>query len=719
VNFFQHQDNARRSTRHLVLLFSFAVFLLLLLTNSIIIVGLWLFDGNSLKELDPSLTRLESLKYITEYIDLKYIVIITVINLCIIFLEIFITRNKLSGGGKVIAQYLGGQKINHYTNNNNEKRIINIVEEMAIASGSSVPPIYILPEAGINAFAAGFNPSDAVIGISRGAIEVLDRDQLQGVVAHEFSHIYNGDMRLNINLIAVLSGIEFIGNTGHFLIRSFGGLGVRRYRRDYNAVTTTIGLCLIIIGGIGVFFGNLIKAAVSRQREFLADASAVQFTRNPLGISGALKIIGGYQYGSLICAERTHEMSHLFFSNAVKESFYSKFGSFLSTHPPINERVKRIEPNWDGRFIYPVKNQTHMTEAPSKEEQGAEINLDSKNHSIGFADGVVGAVAGVPEVASSTVSSSVLDVVSVDSHKIIKKEDRGIKNSSVASSKPTDIRYLSEAIEHIGESGQQSIHHAKQSLAMIPKTLRDATQTLDGAKALIYLMLLNKDADIQNSQREYLLKNQSVALNHVLEDLSEVFFQCSRAIHFNLLELCVPILRELTQKQYNSFKVHLIVLIKNDNVIELFEWLLHRLVIHYLKPNFVKVRPPKAKYRDLKGLRNECKFLLSHLSYCGENVDSETFQKTFSQGFESLGLGETSIIPMSQLKVEDLNQATYHFSALYPLVKPKLLKACAQCIQADNKITVEQMNILRALSALLDCPMPLLDITLTVMENNN
>jgi Zn-dependent protease with chaperone function len=253
---------------------------------------------------------------------------------------------QLRGGGHVVAESMGGRLLHGNSRDPLERKVLNVVEEMSIASGIPTPPVYLMDqEAGINAFAAGYSTSDAVMGITRGCAERLTRDELQGVVAHEFSHILNGDMRLNIRLMGVLYGILVIGILGHILLRSslWSSAMGRRNSKDNSAMAMlAIGAALMAIGFIGTFFGNLIKASVSRQREFLADASAVQFTRNPSGIAGALKKIGGLDIGASVENPNAAEASHMFFGRVIG----SGFSALFSTHPPLEERIERLDPAW-------------------------------------------------------------------------------------------------------------------------------------------------------------------------------------------------------------------------------------------------------------------------------------------------------------------------------------------------------------------------------------
>lgn len=331
MNFFAHQDEARSQTRKLVFLFIAAVVTLIVLTSFLVIV---LFFAAETQNAGLSVDMLGSEVFLG----------VTAVVLAVVGLGTMFRLVQLGGGGKAVAEAMGGRLLNTSTRDADERKILNVVEEMAIASGSPVPPVYLMEEKSINAFAAGYKPRDAVIGITRGCIQELDRDELQGVIAHEFSHIFNGDMRLNIRLMGLLYGIMVLGIIGYHILRGSRYRSSSRSSKNNGGGIIFLGLGLIVIGYGGTFFGNMIKSAVSRQREYLADASAVQYTRNPEGIGGALKKIGGYPSGSIIDGKDVSEISHMLFCDGIKHSFSGLF----ATHPPINERIKRIDPQWRG-----------------------------------------------------------------------------------------------------------------------------------------------------------------------------------------------------------------------------------------------------------------------------------------------------------------------------------------------------------------------------------
>ena len=330
MDFFEQQDKARKNTTLLVVYFVIAVACII---ASVYIASLLIFFGiHAKQESDgptPELVLWDPKLFLYSALGTLGVVII-----CSLY-----KTAALAKGGSAVAESLGGRLVNSNTTDPDESKLRNVIEEMAIAAGVPVPKIYVLDdEKGINAFAAGHTPDDAAIGVTRGCITLLSRDELQGVIGHEFSHILNGDMRLNLRLMGVIFGILSLAVIGRVLLYSRG-----RSSKGRNPMML-LGLALIVIGAIGVFFGRLIQAALSRQREFLADASSVQFTRNPAGLSEALQKIGGA--GSKLESAHAGEASHMFFGNGLGKPFLR----MMATHPPLAERIHAIDPGWNGKF---------------------------------------------------------------------------------------------------------------------------------------------------------------------------------------------------------------------------------------------------------------------------------------------------------------------------------------------------------------------------------
>lgn len=326
MNFFEQQDIKRKKTMKLLFLFGLGL--------SGIVLAVY-----AATTLIFYYSAMESGNLRFNWYEPERFLWVIVATLVVIIGGSLAKIRALRQGGRYVAESLGGRLVEPSTADSKERTLINVVEEMAIASGISVPMVYVMDnESGINAFAAGYGIDDAVVAVTRGTLEQLGRDELQGVIAHEFSHIVNGDMRLNIRLIGLISGILVLAVMGRLLLRS-----VRRGRRSKGSgPVLMMGLALILIGYIGVFFSRIIQSAVSRQREYLADASAVQFTRNPSGIANALKIIGGFSPGTIVNSPLSVETGHMFFGSAYK--------SFFATHPSIVDRIRAIDPTFSGDY---------------------------------------------------------------------------------------------------------------------------------------------------------------------------------------------------------------------------------------------------------------------------------------------------------------------------------------------------------------------------------
>lgn len=659
MDFSAAQDQARRTTKKLVLLFLLSVFSLILITNILVAVSLLAVDSNSAagngafsnnNSYSESAANNASANKITrlfDYISLRRFLLISLAVGGVVGCAIIYKWVQLSGGGKRVAEQLGGHRIHPNTNDANEKRVLNVVEEMAIASGMPVPAVYLLAnESGINAFAAGNTPADAVIGVTLGAAEQFDRDQLQGVIAHEFSHILNGDMRMNIRLIAILHGIVFIGLVGEVLMR---GGSHRSYgsssRRSGGNQLALLGMGLLAVGWLGRFFGNWIKSAVSRQREYLADASAVQFTRNPEGLADALKVIGGYSAGAQVSSTQASEMRHLFFGQVI-----SKLGGFFATHPPLEHRISLIQPNWDGKYIHrkPRVNTDKAAEAEAKRAEQHEKNRDI----------ALGAVLAGASVASAQASGQSLD----------------------------DIR---DGIKKIPAQIQNQIHEPF------------------GAMAIIYCTLLSKDTDVCKRQLEGIEFSNVKGLLALSLQLQNEVAALPRSQQLPIVELALPALKCLSAEQYKVFSKTLLLLVRADRQLDLFEWCIYKLLRHYLDPEFGKVKTSRPRFREAKQVAKEYQIVLSTLFHYGDN-DAEGDKRAFTRALNRVGLYTLELLDKKDCTLNQFTEAVDTLANCYPLLKPRLLKGLTDCAKHDDIISPVEREMISAIAAVMDCPLPAL-----------
>jgi Zn-dependent protease with chaperone function len=635
MDFFSAQDTARQNTGRLVIFFTMAVLSLVVMTN-LLVMAVFGYLGSQNQGTESSLASLD-----WEVFGVVSLGVIVVVGLGSLYKIM-----ALSGGGDRIAEMMGGQLIVDGTGDPDKQKILNVVEEMAIASGSPVPPVYLLDEEGINAFAAGYSPSDAVIGVTRGAIRKLSRDELQGVIAHEFSHILNGDMRLNIKLIGILHGILLLGLIGYFILR---GSMFSRSSRKSGGGTMALGLGLVVIGFAGTFFGNLIKAAVSRQREFLADASAVQFTRNPDGIGGALQRIGADSVGSVLENTNSAEISHALFS----QGFTSFFGGLFATHPPLAERIKKIKPDWDGNFEI-------SKSAARRRPSGGASKKGSGTGSARSAAMLAGMAATMGRNA---------------------------------------------AFAHIGSPTAAHMGYARELIAELPGVLKRAVHEPFAARAVIYCLVLDDDEYMCRRQLEHLAKVADVGVYDETARLMSLVRGLKTEFRLPLVDMALPALRQLSESQYGLFKENLNVLIEADGKLSLFEWTLQKIVYHHLDGVFGGKSGAVRKKTTLQRSRQACAVLLSLLVYANRH-DGLTEEEVFAAAGKELGGLEVQLLDRAKLSFSSLDGAIDELSGLKPLAKSKLVKGCAACVMADNKITPVEAELLRAIAETLDCPMP-------------
>jgi Zn-dependent protease with chaperone function len=379
MNFFEAQERARKSSRALVWWFILSV-IGVIVVMYLVGIGLWQLSSSNPQGIHHATDTAELVWW-----DPEIFAWLSAIVGGVIMTGSWVKLAQLSGGGKVVAQSLGGRAVEPTTTDLPERRLLNVVEEMAIASGVPVPEVWIMDdEQGINAFAAGTDPSNAVIGVTRGTLERLTRDELQGVVAHEFSHILNGDMKLNMRLMGWIFGLVMLSMLGRIMLESLRFVRGSRDSKGGNIVLAlaVAGLAVWLVGSIGVLFARMLQAAISRQREYLADASAVQFTRQAEGIAGALKKIGGFAEHGTIRSPKAMEARHMFFAG-------SGFNSLMATHPPLEKRIKAIDPQWNGQMLEgkadPVRAEEFegaMGFSGSLEQAASRGSVDSLGESV-------------------------------------------------------------------------------------------------------------------------------------------------------------------------------------------------------------------------------------------------------------------------------------------------------------------------------------------------
>jgi Zn-dependent protease with chaperone function/hemoglobin-like flavoprotein len=646
MNFFESQQRARSRTLLLVTLFVLALVILIILTNLLLIFAVDMYYGGGLQDPQTFIQRMDWWTFAMIGLGVSIVVFTGSVSKII----------SLWGGGQVIADSLGARLIQRNTIDLHERQLLNVVEEMAIASGTPAPPVYLLAdEAAINAFAAGYSPRDAIIGVTQGLIEHLNRDQLQGVIAHEFSHIFNGDMRLNIQLIGALNGILIIGRIGYQIASSpfrhrRSGIRVRSSGKGKGggiAVILAIGVGLLIIGYSGIFFGNLIKAAVSRQREYLADASSVQFTRNPEGIAGALKKIGGLGSGSRVSSPGATEISHAFFANGVS-GFMS---SLWATHPPLEARIRRIDPKWNGQFM------------SAGSDSGAQVARSDPDQSS-------------PPLSALTSN--------------------------------TTLSEINHTIDRAGAPGEQAMAQARQLISAIPPLLEEAAREPWGARALIYGLLLDREFSERVRQLEYLQNHADRDVYILLQKLMNDRDSLEARFRLPLIDLALPSLKQLSNRQYQTFRDNIVKLIKMDSSVNLMEWSLQKILFNHLDQYFYNLPHVKTRFNTSSELQNEITLVLSVMAYAGHH-EREKIMTAFDEACRQMGLNEKNLLNAQQISVALLDQAVQKLQQLKPAIKQQLLKACATGVMFDRHVTAREIELLRAFADVLDCPMPMLD----------
>ena len=621
MDFFEQQARARRSSTRLVVLFALAVAGMVLAID----LAVLLVAGT----------------------NWPLLAFTTLATLAVIGLGSLYRLASLRGGGDAVALQFGGTPVPHDTSDASLRRLRNVVEEISIASGVPVPSLYVMEgESAINAFAAGYSPSDAAIAVTRGALDRLNRDELQGVIAHEFSHVANGDMRLNIRLMGVLFGILMISLIGRKVLYLGGS-------RDRNAAAVMVAaLVALVVGSIGMFFGRMIKASVSRSRERLADASAVQFTRQTTGLAGALKKIAGLSDGSRLSDRAdAEEASHMLFGDGVG------FSGLFATHPPLLERIQALEPGFRSEQLERLRGQWALT-PPSGLQEDRMMGLDAQSAPLPPRDARLDVT---PPMVAAQVGSPEAD----------------------------DYR-RADAIVHA-----------------MPPALRALAQSREAVVPMVLGLLLDDEAALRGRQLPEITARMG---DEVAREALALHGGDLQQLHpmqrLPLAALAFPVLRRRPRPELETLLDTVHAIVHCDGRVSLFEYCLGRLLEVQLRESLDPARHARFGRRKPGGVRREFATLLAVVAHAGNPGDPAAAQRAYLAGLQR-------VLPRDHLPyappangVLALDEVWPALDALEPLAKQLMVEAVTAAASHDGRISVAESELLRTICGVLHCPLP-------------
>ncbi|WP_020521495.1 M48 family metallopeptidase [Catelliglobosispora koreensis] len=655
-NFFDRQRHLRRMSFRLVLLFALAVIGIIITVDLAVLFAFNAFGAST--------------SDIVQIVTVSSIATAAAIGLATLY-----RTATLRGGGGRVARELGGDYVPEDTTDPQLRRLRNVVEEIAIASGTPVPEVYVLQhEESINAFAAGWSTSDAAVAVTRGALERLNRDELQGVIAHEFSHVVNGDMRLNIRLMGLLFGILFLTVAGETMMRA----GVFTRSRDEKSggnPLPLIGIALVIAGFVGVFFGRMIKASVSRKREYLADASAVQFTRQTTGIAGALKKIAGLPGGSTIKAPKSEEVGHMLFGSGAK-----KRQSLFATHPPLPDRIKALEPDFDVAQLAAL--QQHWAQSPPVGMQ--------EDVTLGLTESRL--AAGTGPLQDSPGKPSALGAAKLPSH----------WNDST----PLGLRPATPGAGTMGLTDKvatpEDQHYARAAMLLdrIPPDIRDRAHRVDQVIPLVLGLLLSQDAPVRQAQYAELSARYGPEVADTAFRESGQLVMLDPLLRLPLAEIAFPALRHRSEAEQEAVLDAVQALINADGRISTFEYCFSAMLHSDLYQSMHPKPHWHSERRSLRSAKTEAITLLMVLA-----EDDPAFRAGMTVAFPDETQG------WQKLPVTRLDDVWHVLRELGPDGKEQLINAAEAVVSFDGAPSVREIELLRTVCALLHCPLPPLVIS--------
>lgn len=641
MNFFKRQDEARRASRRLVVLFGLAVLAVVAAVDLVVFLLMARSEAHAYGYY-PSLTEWMSGHP-------RMVVVTTCIMLATIALASFYKTMVLGGGGSVVARSLGGVRVSADTTDPLQRRLLNVVEEIAIASGVPMPEVYLLEqESGINAFAAGHNTSNAAIGVTRGTLATLNRAELQGVIAHEFSHILNGDMRLNVRLMGLLFGLLVIALIGRTVLR--GASRVRGDKKGGVAIVMIIALAVLVIGYIGLFFGRLIQAAVSRSRESLADASAVQFTRDPSGLRGALVKIGASASGSRLGNPEVEEVAHMLFAPGMSRLF--------ATHPPLLERLKAIDPRFDAKEI------------------------DAARARMASAAASAGAETAQAQPTVSALTSAI----------------------DLPAAAPSAVAEL------VGNPGTAHMQLAREIRKSLPETIGMAGRHPQSARALLLALALDSNPETRERQKQVIAQRLSAEIAAITGALEREVDVLEPEQRIPALLRGFAALHQLTREERLQLMACLNGMLQQDGRVSLRSYVLRKLAQMHLRDDL----EPAARSRrlTLSAVQGDAQVLFSVLAQHGHN-DEISARRAYEAGMHRLFPRDRPAYGVAANWAGPMDLALSRLDQLAPIAKEQLVEAMVATVVHDQQLTIGEAELLRAVCAGLHCPLPPLVSTST------
>jgi Zn-dependent protease with chaperone function len=637
VNFFKRQDETRRSSRRLVVLFVLAVLTVVVAVDLLVFTVLWCMPTRT----DEYHSYLSLTQWMSAHPGM--VVLTTSVVLAVILLASLYKTTVLGGGGGVVARSLGGVRVSADTSDPLQRRLLNVVEEMAIASGVPMPEVYLLEqERGINAFAAGHNPSNAAIGVTRGTLATLNRAELQGVIAHEFSHILNGDMRLNVRLMGMLFGLLVIALIGRTILR-VGSNSRGSDKKGVVGAVMIIALAVLVIGYVGLFFGRLIQAAVSRSREALADASAIQFTRDTAGLRGALVKIGATSFGSRIGNPEVEEVAHMLFAPGMKR--------FFATHPDLMERLKAIDPRFDPKEIDAVR---------------ARLSAETTNESA--------------QPASAKTSADALEAL-----------------IALPVAAPAAVAQL------VGNPGMAHMQLAREIRKSLPEAVVAAGRYPQSARALLLALALDAHAAARERQKRFIAQQLNQEIAGAVATLEGAIDALEPEQRIPALLRGFPALRQLTREERMQLMSCLNGMLQREGRPSLQSYVLRKLAQVHLRDDL----EPRARARQLplNAVQKDVQVLFSVLARHGHTNDVNA-RRAYEVGVHHLFPRERPPYSLDDTWAQSLDVALSRLDQVAPIVKEQLVEAMVKTVIHDQQLTIGEAELLRAVCATLHCPLP-------------